>query len=156
MAKPTPSPLKGLTSFYVAALLKARDGTMFVGTSDGLFTYANGQINWLARKPELISPDVRTICEAGDGTMWFGMSGGGLGCLKDGKLRQYLLADGLSSDFVQCLHLETNGALWIGTFGGGLTRFKDSHFSTALAGMRDCRPATSFAPSRMMGMASFG
>ena len=119
-----------LRSFYVGALLKARDGSMLIGTSDGLMRYADEQTNWLACKPEVVSPDVRAICEAADGTIWFGMSGGGLGCLKDHKLRQFRQADGLSSDFVQCLHLETNGDLWIGTFGGGLNRLKDGHFAT--------------------------
>src|ERR1019366_5697967 len=89
--------------------------------------YESNKVTWLARKPELLSPDVRAIAEAPDGTIWFGMSGGGLGRLKEGKLRQYRRADGLASDYVQCLHLETNGTLWIGTFNG-LNRLLDGQF----------------------------
>jgi signal transduction histidine kinase len=119
---------EGLDNFYVAALHPARDGGIFVGTSEGLIHYRAGQTIWLGRKPELFSPDVRTICEGPDGTVWFGMSGGGLGCLKGGKLQQFQRKDGLSSDFVQCLHLEADGTLWVGTFGGGLDRFKNGQF----------------------------
>jgi signal transduction histidine kinase/ligand-binding sensor domain-containing protein len=118
----------GLDNFYVAALHPARDGGTYVGTSEGLLHYKAGEVTWLARKPELFLPDVRTICESPDGTIWFGMSGGGLGCLHHAKLRQFRRSDGLSSDFVQCLHLEADGALWIGTFGGGLDRFKNGQF----------------------------
>ena len=38
-------------------------------------------------------------------------------------------SDGLSSDYIECLHFDDDGALWIGTFGGGLDRFKDGQFS---------------------------
>jgi signal transduction histidine kinase len=56
--------------------------------------------------------------------------GGGLGRLSnDGTLRQFRKRDGLSSDFVQCLRLDSDGTLWIGTFGGGLNRLKQGRFA---------------------------
>ena len=48
----------------------------------------------------------------------------------DGELiRRFRKADGLSSDFIECLRLDRDGALWIGTFGGGLNRFKQGRFA---------------------------
>jgi len=41
--------------------------------------YESGKITWLAREPELALSDVRTVMKAPDGTLWFGLSGGGLG-----------------------------------------------------------------------------
>jgi ligand-binding sensor domain-containing protein len=119
----------GLRNLYVGALHEARGGGMFVGTTDGLLRFDVDKISWLACRPELVSPDARTVCEDADGTIWFGLYGGGLGCLQHGVLRQFLRKDGLSSDFVQCLHLEKNGTLWIGTFGGGLNRLKNGRFA---------------------------
>jgi signal transduction histidine kinase/ligand-binding sensor domain-containing protein len=119
----------GIKDLFAAALHKNRDGTMLIGTSQGLLRFQAGRLDWLARKPELSSPDVRTICEGPDGALWFGMSGGGLACLQGGKLRQFRSADGLANDFVQCLHLEDDGTLWIGTFGGGLNRLKQGRFA---------------------------
>jgi ligand-binding sensor domain-containing protein len=100
---------------------------LLIGTGIGLMRYEPGKITWLAREPELHLPDVRTVIEAPDGTLWFGMSGGGLGRLQQGVLRQFRRSDGLSSDFVQCLHLASDGTLWIGTFNG-LNRLKDGRF----------------------------
>ena len=111
----------------VTALLATPDGGLLVGTGIGLMWYESGRIKWLARGPELALPDMRTMIEAPDGTLWFGMSGGGLGRLRAGVLRQFRSGDGLSSDFVQCLHLESDGTLWIGTFNG-LNRLKDGRF----------------------------
>jgi signal transduction histidine kinase/ligand-binding sensor domain-containing protein len=120
---------KTLEDFYVGALLPARAGGMWVGTSEGLLRHEAGQTHWLARQPEIFSPDVRAICEGADGAVWFGMSGGGLGCWQEGQLRQFRHTNGLSSDFVQCLRLDKDGTLWIGTFGGGLNRLRNGHFT---------------------------
>jgi len=67
----------------------------------------------------------------------------------DGTFRRFKKTDGLSSDFVECLHFADDGALWIGTFGGGLDRFKDGKFS-AITASRVC-PTASSATSNQTG-----
>ena len=121
-----PPELRGF-DVHVPALFASPAGGLLIGTGIGLMRYEAGKITWLAREPELHLPDVRTVTEAPDGTLWFGMSGGGLGRLQHGVLRQFRRSDGLSSDFVQCLHLASDGTLWIGTFNG-LDRLKDGRF----------------------------
>ena len=110
------------------AILQSPDGVTWIGTASGLLRYENGAVKWFGEKDGLKVPDVRTIVQARDGTVWFGMLGGGLGRLKNGQLEQFLKSDGLSSDYVQCLHLDADGALWIGTYGSGLDRFKNGRF----------------------------
>jgi len=121
----------------MAATLQSADGSTWIGTASGLIHYQNGAVTWIGEKEGLKVPDVRTIAEAPDGTIWFGMLGGGLGRLQNGKITQFQKADGLSSDYVQSLHIDTDGALWIGTYGSGLDRFKDGKFSkvTTAAGL---------------------
>jgi signal transduction histidine kinase/streptogramin lyase len=121
-----PPELNGL-DVHVPALFASPAGGLLIGTGIGLMRYEPGKITWLAREPELALPDVRAVLEAPDGTLWFGLSGGGLGLLQHGVLRQFRRGDGLSSDFVQCLHLASDGTLWIGTFNG-LNRLKDGRF----------------------------
>ena len=58
------------------------------------------------------------------------MLGGGLGCLKDGALKQFRKQDGLSSDFVLALYAEADGTLWIGTSDNGLCRLREGKFAT--------------------------
>jgi signal transduction histidine kinase/streptogramin lyase len=122
----------GLDDFAepVAALLASTGGKMWLGTRVGLLQFESGRMTWLGRAPELFSPDVRAVREGPDGAIWFGMAGGGLGCFKQGTLKQFRISDGLSSDFVQCLRFDADGALWIGTLGGGLNRLKDGRFAT--------------------------
>jgi len=112
------------------ALFHETNGDTWVGTCKGLWRYHNGKAEWVVQGGQLASTDVRCIERDKKGVLWFGTFGGGLGCLKDGKLQQFRKTDGLPSDFVQCLRMEADGTLWIGTFDGGLARFKDGHFST--------------------------
>ena len=73
--------------------------------------------------------DVRTIAQDKMGALWFGTAGGGLVRLQNGDFHRFNKSDGLSSDFIECLHFADVGTLWIGTFGGGLDRFENGKFS---------------------------
>jgi signal transduction histidine kinase/ligand-binding sensor domain-containing protein len=112
------------------AILHGKNGVTWIGTTTGLLRYQDGKTVHFGEKEGLTLPDVRALAEAEDGTLWFGMLGGGVGRLQNGLIKQYRKPEGLSSDFVQCLHMDDEGALWIGTYGGGLDCFKDGHFST--------------------------
>ena len=70
------------------------------------------------------------MVEDGTNRVWFGTADSGLGCLENGKLRQFRKRDGLSNDSINCLHLDPDGVLWIGTAGGGLDRLKNGHFTS--------------------------
>ena len=111
------------------ALACAPGGGLWIGTGLGLMRYAAGHATWIDAKGDGTLRDVRAVVDDGAGTVWFGSHGGGLGCWQNNQVRQFRRRDGLSSDFVQCLHLTRDGALWIGTFGGGLNRFKQGRFA---------------------------
>lgn len=122
----------GLTNFTVPmpALLRARDDGLWVGTSQGLLRYRAGTFHLYSKTAGQPLRDVRAVAEDSHGTVWFGMAGDGLACLKNQNIRRFRTTNGLSSDFIECLHFDSSGALWIGTFGGGLDRYKDGHFAT--------------------------
>jgi signal transduction histidine kinase/ligand-binding sensor domain-containing protein len=111
------------------ALLCARGGGLWIGTAMGLLRYQEGKLTWFTENNGQVLRDVRTVAEDSQGAVWFGMAGGGLACLEDRSIRQFRKADGLSSDFIECLHFDREGALWIGTFGGGLCRLKQGRFA---------------------------
>jgi len=109
----------------LTAIFCETNGCLWLGTALGLMRYEAGQGKLYPQ-----AQAVRTVLKDRAGAIWFGMSGGGLGCLQDGVERHYGKADGLGSDFIQCLHEDEAGALWIGTFGGGLSRWQAGHFAT--------------------------
>ena len=121
----------GLTNLTlpVPALLRGRDGSMWIGSAAGLLHYQEGKSVWYTQNNGEPLRDVRTIAEDGQGAIWFGMAGEGLASLKDDHIQRFRTTDGLSSEFIECLHFDKEGALWIGTFGGGLNRYKRGRFA---------------------------
>lgn len=113
----------------VPALLLRKDGSMWAGTGTGLVRWERGQPEWVGPQQGLDRADVRALTEDRAGRVWFGMSGGGLGCLENGAVRQFRKTHGLSSDFVWSLRVDEEDTLWIGTAGGGLNRFQQGRFA---------------------------
>ena len=107
-----PPGLENLT-LPVPALL-AGESNLWIGTSAGLLNYRDGG---LIETNQLVG-DVRAIARDKEGAMWIGTAGRGLARLAEKNVRWYTKSNGLSSDFVECLHFDGSGALWIGTFGG--------------------------------------
>ncbi len=114
----------------VVSLFQGRNGELWVGTPTGVYCFKNHELTWSAGKDRLEFCDVRAIAESADGTVWFGMLGGGLGSLRHGNLTQLRKGKGMVSDFVQCLYADHDGTLWIGTTDVGLVRLKNGKIST--------------------------
>lgn len=113
----------------VTALFPSGPDELWAGTRAGLLHYQAGKAAWLTQCGPTPLSDVRCVVEDSQGTVWFGMLGGGLGRLDKAGLRLLHKSDGLSSDFIQFLHPDTDGSLWIGTCDGGLNRLKQGRFS---------------------------
>lgn len=125
----SPAELRGIKE-PVAALYEGKGGELWIGTGAGLHRYENGKITAFAGPDQLVQPDVRAITESADGSVWFGMAGGGLGVWQAGQVKQFTKADGLGSDFIVALHADTDGALWLGSLDNGLIRYKQGKFAT--------------------------
>lgn len=124
----TPSIFSEITA-PVTALYQDKVDDLWVGTRTGIRRYHDQRLVWSAGEEKLAFPDVRCITETEDGTVWFGMSGGGLGRLRGHTLKQFRKADGLGSDFIVCMYADQDGALWLGSSDNGLTRLKDGRFA---------------------------
>jgi signal transduction histidine kinase len=114
----------------VTALFSSGPDELWAGTRVGLWHYQAAQATWLTKSGPTPLSEVRCVVTDSQGMVWFGMLGGGLGCLEKQGLRLLHKSDGLSSDYIQCLHPDSDGSLWIGTFGGGLNRLKNGRFGT--------------------------
>jgi len=112
----------------IPALLFVGD-ELWIGTPTGPLHGHDGKLDDLNEVAGEPFGDVRAIARDRADALWFGTAGGGLVRRENGNVRRFRKSDGLSSDFIECLHFADDGALWIGTFGGGLNRFKNGEFS---------------------------
>jgi PAS domain S-box-containing protein len=122
-ASPLPlTPGQQLPSTAVGALLTARDGTLWVGTLDGLVSWRNGQ---LTQYPALGHHYVLALLEGRDGTVWAGGFGSPTGklCAMRGESTNCYGDDGSLGAAVTSLYEDGDGSLWVGA-ATGLWRWK--------------------------------
>lgn len=116
----------------VTALAEASAGVIWAGTEQGeLWVLRN--TGW-ERGPQISGSNaISAIAGGRDGKLWVGTAGGGLVLLHGNEARRFSKLDGLLSENIRTLWVETNETVWIGTAGGGLSRWRDGRlvsFST--------------------------
>ena len=110
----------------VTALFEDAKGSLWAGTGVGLFNIRGDDVAQYGRDEGVRVADIRAIAEDSRGGLWFGTLGGGLGCLRDGKISFLTRADGLASDFVLSLWVDHDDTVWVGTLDNGLCRVKNN------------------------------
>lgn len=117
-AAPLPLPPgQQLPSTAVGALLAARDGTLWIGTLDGLVSWKKGR---LSEYPALARHSVLALLQDRAGTVWAGGISGSSGILcaiRDGSTTCYG-DDGSFGTVVASLYEDGDGSLWVGATTG--------------------------------------
>jgi len=113
----------------VLSMVQSRDGYLWIGTYEGLcrFDGLHFTVFDKSNTPEIQNNGMLVMAEGPDGALWVGTPNGLL-CRRDGKIRNYTIADGLASDFILSLNPDRQGNLWIGTTRG-LSRFQNGVFT---------------------------
>jgi len=127
-----------LAGTNVLALAAGRAGTILAGTSGGeLWQWSGG--NWTARAENSKPHAITAIVQEKVGPLWIGTDGDGLHRIENQSSARFDKGNGLLSDSIRTLHLDSYGVLWIGTSGGGLSRWRDDRMDnfTAHEGLPD-------------------
>jgi len=99
----------------VRAMIEDAHGDLWMGTtSDGLLLRVHGEelINEttnIMQRPR----HIRCLQVTGDGSLWFGYAGEGLGRLKNGRFSQFRAAQGLWNEYISHILPDDRGRLWI-------------------------------------------
>ena len=118
----------------VSAIMKDREGNMWLGTSTGInYVNPHGEdLILLKRKPmsqeTLAHSRVSSLEKEESGNIWIGTDGGGLNLFNpaSGKLQLFQHNPdnnfSLSNDYILSLKKDSRGWLWVGTYRGGINR----------------------------------
>jgi ligand-binding sensor domain-containing protein len=124
--------VRGLS--YVRCIWQSREGLMWFGSSNGLYSYDGYQIKSYKHNPadstSLSDSDIMRIYEDKAGTLWIGTVNGGLNKFdaKTGTFKAYRFAknkpNSLRANAVVAILEDGQGNFWIGTSGktGGLSK----------------------------------
>ena len=118
----------GLLSDVVLALAADHDGSLWIGTPDGLNHLKNGKITSFTSSDGLPDDFIRSLFSDIDGTLWVGTRRG-LAHWSDNRWTVLSLRDGLKSNLVGAMLRSHSNDLWVGTFDG-LTRIRDGKLTT--------------------------
>lgn len=103
----------GLPDDHVIALCEARDGTLWIGTQDGLARFAGGVFTRYGTEDGLPASHIRALAEDAAGTLWIGTVNGGLNRFTAEGFTA--VTHGLPSRTVDALLADADGSVWIGT-----------------------------------------
>lgn len=112
----------------VRTLLQGRDGTVWIGTHDGLL-HVDAEGSTLLPLPEVVARlEIYVLAQAADGTLWVGTADSGLLHLDaDGGVLEHFRHDpkneagGLPDDAVCGLLADPDGGLWVTSTNSGLS-----------------------------------
>lgn len=108
----------GLQNTSLICMIRASDGSLWVGAGAWLYRVQGTKVTRFTSKEGLPGRSVNCLLERRDGTIVVGSDGGGLGFYRDGKFTTLTHAQGLGSDMVYALYEDASEALWAGTARG--------------------------------------
>ncbi len=114
----------GLVNNFVRALLEASDGTVWIGTDEGVSHYDGRTFTNYEMKDGLAYQSVRSMLQDHNGDLWIGTELG-LSHLHNGVFVSDSAVQALRQDKIWALHQDNDGGLWIGTRNNGLFRFRN-------------------------------
>jgi PAS domain S-box-containing protein len=117
----------GLSGDFATSLFEDHEGTIWVGTRNGLDRFRELPIATMTSKQGLSAGFVNSVLAARDGSVWVGTSNG-LSKVKDGKVIVYGKRNGLPDSAADSLFQDQRGRIWISTLRGTVY-FEDGRFA---------------------------
>jgi signal transduction histidine kinase/ligand-binding sensor domain-containing protein len=105
-------------------ILEDRDGSVWIGTGNGLQRFRNGRFEVYTRADGLPDDDVTALFEDREGSLWLGTRSGSLAQLTDRTVASTHGPPSLRFEPIESVCEDPTGAFWFGT-RLGLTRWKD-------------------------------
>jgi signal transduction histidine kinase/ligand-binding sensor domain-containing protein len=124
-AYPLPS---GVQRFTTRAVLRDRDGGLWIGTADqGLLHVHQQKVDVFERSDGLSADFIESIFEDREGNIWVATIDG-LDCFRELAVPTISVKQGLSNATVKSVLAARDGSVWLGT-GDGLNRWNDGRIT---------------------------
>lgn len=124
--------VEGATLRYVSDLLVTRGGVLWVAHAGGASAFDGTTWRTLTAEDGLPEGRMLALAEEAVGALWFGAERGLASCA-EGACRVFTRADGLASDLVSVLFVNSHGTVWAGnglSTEGGLSSWAGATWQT--------------------------
>jgi ligand-binding sensor domain-containing protein/signal transduction histidine kinase len=114
----------GLINDFIRVFFESRDGSIWIGTDEGLNRWRAGTLTSYRMEDGLCYFSIRALLEDRSGDLWIGTDLG-VSHWQRGSFIHDAVTEKLRSEKVWSIHEDEEGGLWFGTRGGGLFRWRD-------------------------------
>jgi signal transduction histidine kinase/ligand-binding sensor domain-containing protein len=111
---------KELPGSRIQSVLADREGTLWIGTNEGLVRWDQGKVERFPVTDPLATASVLALMEDREHNVWVGTETDGLQILRDQRFHVMDTRAGLSSDSITTVVDDQRGTLWVGTQEDGL------------------------------------
>ena len=117
----------GMDEARVRNVLRARDGSLWIGTDgSGVYRHSAQGTRHFTTHEGLVNNFVRVFLESRDGSLWIGTDNG-VSHLDQAGFQNYTSQNGLAYNSIRSLLEDRDGTIWIGT-EHGLSQFRNGGF----------------------------
>lgn len=109
---------KKLPSIRTLSVLECKNGNTYIGNVNGLYNFKNEKLNQIDLKTGSSPIRIEALEELKDGTLVIGTKGRGLLLKKNENLSSITSANKLTSDMIECVHVDEEDNIWVGTLNG--------------------------------------
>ncbi len=106
------------TTDYVLCFMTDSDGALWVGTTNGLLRFRNGDSAVYSPRDGLADIWISSVTEDRERNLWIASAHGGLSRYRNGRFTSYTTRMGLFTNEVYCAVADANGDIWINTSRG--------------------------------------
>lgn len=107
----------GIAMEWVNTIYSANDGTIWIGSREGLARIRNGEVSYHSVENGLPDNRIRNIIGDSFGRIWIGTFSG-LVKYEEGEMITYNQSDGLLDEKIQTITVEDRNRIWLGTESG--------------------------------------
>ncbi|MDO8834791.1 MAG: two-component regulator propeller domain-containing protein, partial [Vicinamibacterales bacterium] len=123
----------GLPRNQIQAMVRTRDGYLWMGTSDGLVRFDGIRFTSFNQGQFKVN-NVHALLQDRQGRLWIGTYGAGLHVYEQGRFTANGPADGLGALRIRSLFEDRQGRLWVGTNDDGVSVREGARFRTLRTG----------------------
>jgi ligand-binding sensor domain-containing protein/signal transduction histidine kinase len=117
-----PVPLSLRPKLGIETILSDHDGTLWIGTWDGLIKYQDGKQTFYSSAQGLSDNDISSLTEDRDDNLWIGTRGGGVCKLSSELIVSFTKTEGLPNQSVVKVVQDQSGNIYASVRNGGLVR----------------------------------